>query len=67
MTPEAIVVKLFTAVIYCHFKVIPSFCVLKPYHLSNNSGMTVNYHGICVTNVINKIKPKWQYNIAVWL
>jgi hypothetical protein len=44
--PGANVIKLFTAVIYCHSMVIPSFCVIKLYYLGNYHGMAVNYHGI---------------------
>jgi hypothetical protein len=40
------VIKLFTAVIYCHSMVRPSFCVIKLYYLGNYHGMAVNYHGI---------------------
>ncbi len=40
------VIKLFTAVIYCHSMVISSFCVIKLYYLGNYHGMAVNYHGI---------------------
>jgi hypothetical protein len=46
LTPGANVIKLFTAVIYCHSMVIPSFCVIKPYYLGNYHGMAVNYQGI---------------------
>ena len=45
-SPGANVIKLFTAVIYCHSMVIPLFCVIKLYHLGNYHGMAVNYHGI---------------------
>jgi hypothetical protein len=45
-TPGADVIEPFTAVIYCHSVVKPSFCVLKQYHLCNNCGMGVNYRGI---------------------
>ena len=44
--PGANVIKLFTAVIYCHSMVIPSFCVIKLYYLGNYHGMAVNYHSI---------------------
>ncbi len=41
------VITLFTAVIYRHSMVIPSFCVIKLYYnLGNYHGMAVNYHGI---------------------
>jgi hypothetical protein len=46
------VIKLFTAVIYCHSMVIPSFCVIKQHYLGNYGRMAVNYCGISVTNVI---------------
>ena len=44
--PGANVIKLFTAVIYCHSMVISSFCVIKLYYLGNYHEMAVNYHGI---------------------
>jgi len=44
--PGANVIKLFTAVIYHHSMVIPSFCVIKLYYLGNYCGMAVNYCGI---------------------
>ncbi len=50
--PGPNVIKLFSAVIYCHSMVIPSFCVIKQHYLGNHCRMAVNYHGICVTNVI---------------
>ncbi len=37
--PGASVIKPFTAVIYCLFKIIPSFCVIKLYYLGNYQGM----------------------------
>jgi hypothetical protein len=43
--PGANVIKLFTAVFYCHPMVIPSFCVIKLYYLGNYHGMAVNYCG----------------------
>jgi hypothetical protein len=46
LIPGANVIKLFTAVIYCHSMVIPSFCVIKLYYLGNYLGMAVNYQGI---------------------
>jgi hypothetical protein len=46
LAPGANVIKLFTAVIYCHSMVISSFCVIKVYYLGNYHGMAVNYHGI---------------------
>ncbi len=39
------VIKLFTAVIYCHCMVIPSFCVIKHYYYGKYHRMAVNYHG----------------------
>ncbi len=50
--PGANVIKKFTAVIYRHFMVIPSFCVIKQHYLGNYCRIAVNYCGICVTNVI---------------
>jgi hypothetical protein len=50
--PGANVIKLFTAVIYHHSMVIPSFCVIKQHYLGNYCRMAVNYRGICVINVI---------------
>ncbi len=52
MPPGLNVIKPFTAVIYCHFMVILSFCVIKQHYLSYYCRMAVNYHRICVTNVI---------------
>ncbi len=52
LSPGPNVIKLFAAVIYCHSMVILSFCVIKPYCRGNYHGMTVDYHGICETNVI---------------
>ena len=40
---EAKVVKRFTVVIYCHSMVIPSFCVMSLYYLSNNCRMAIYY------------------------
>jgi hypothetical protein len=42
----AYVIKLFTAVIYHHSTVIPSFCVIKLYYHGIYSGTAVNYHGL---------------------
>jgi hypothetical protein len=44
--PGANVIKLFSAVIYCHSMVIPSLCVIKLYFLGKYHGMAVNYHGV---------------------
>jgi hypothetical protein len=49
-------VKLFTAVIYRHSMVIPSFCVIKLYYLSNYPGIAVNYH----LKSLSTIGPRWQ-------
>jgi len=46
------VIKLLTTVIYFHSIVTPSFCVIKQHYLGIYCGMAVNYHRICVTNVI---------------
>jgi hypothetical protein len=46
------VIKHFTTVIYCHSMVMLPFCVIKQHYLGNYCGMAVNYHGICITNVI---------------
>jgi hypothetical protein len=46
LAPGANVIRLFTAVIYHHSTVIPSFCVIKLYYLGNYCGMAVNYHSI---------------------
>ncbi len=42
LSPGANVIKVFTAVIYYHSMVIPSFCVIKLYYLGNYHGMAVN-------------------------
>jgi hypothetical protein len=52
MKPDANVIKPFTPVINCHFKVVLSFCVIKLNYIGNYCAMAVNYHGICVTNVL---------------
>ncbi len=44
LTPWPNVINLFTAVIYCHSMVIPSFCVIKQHNLGNYCRMVVNYH-----------------------
>jgi hypothetical protein len=51
LAPGANVIKLFTTVIYCHSRVIPSFCVITWYYYGNYCGMLVSntiviYHGI---------------------
>jgi hypothetical protein len=45
-TPGANAIKLFTAVIYHHPMVIPSFCVVKLYYFGNYHGMALNYCSI---------------------
>jgi hypothetical protein len=42
--PGPNVIKLFTAVIYRHSMVMPSFCVIKQHYLGNYCRMAVNYH-----------------------
>jgi hypothetical protein len=44
--PGANVIKHFTAVIYHHSTVIPSFCVIKLYYVGNYIGMAVNYRSL---------------------
>jgi hypothetical protein len=46
------VIKLFTAVIYCHAMVILPFCVIEQHYLGYYCGMAVNYNGIYIINVI---------------
>jgi hypothetical protein len=58
MQPEANVIKLFTAVIYNHSTVIPSFCVIKPYYLGNYSGMAVNYLSILTLEKVGLELPQ---------
>ncbi len=48
LTPGGSVIKLFTAINYCHSVVIPSFCVISLYYLSNYCGGKVNYNGTAV-------------------
>jgi hypothetical protein len=60
------VIKHFTTVIYCHFKVTLSFCVIKLFYHGNYCRMIVYYHGICVTNIIKhnltlNVSTKLQY------
>jgi hypothetical protein len=50
LTPGPSVIKHFSAVIYCHSKVILSFCVIKKQCLGNYCGNAVNYLRICETN-----------------
>jgi hypothetical protein len=52
LAPGLNVIKLFTTVIYRHFMVILSFCVINQHYVGNYCRMVVNYSGICVTNVI---------------
>jgi hypothetical protein len=52
LSPGPYVIKLFTAVIYCHYMVILSFCVIKKYYCGNYRGMAINYDGMCETNLI---------------
>jgi hypothetical protein len=52
LIPGPNVLKLFTAVIYCHSMVIPSFCVIKHYYCSK-------YHRMAVYNPNKKF-----YNIG---
>ncbi len=59
-TPGANVIKLFTAVIYCHSTVIPSFCVIKWYYYGNYHGMLVSntmeiYHGILTLEEVGTV------------
>jgi hypothetical protein len=54
MTPGSNDIKLFTAAIYCHFLVIPSFCVIKQYYHGHNHRMAVH----CCA--------KKFYNIGPW-
>jgi hypothetical protein len=63
LAPGANVIKLFTAVIYCHSMVILSFCVIKQLYLGNYCRKAVNYCGICVTNVIKHNLTKNGSNI----
>jgi hypothetical protein len=57
---RANVIKLFTAVIYHHSMVIPSFCVIKLCYSENNYGMAVNYHGILT---LEKVGLKYHRNL----
>ncbi len=52
--PGADVIKLVTAVIYCHSMVIPTFRDIKLYYLGNYHGMAVNYHGIKLFYIIGQ-------------
>jgi hypothetical protein len=58
LTPGANVIKLFTAVIYHHSRVIPSFCFIKLYYLGNYCGMAVNYHGILTLEKVGLELPQ---------
>jgi hypothetical protein len=55
--PGANVIKLFTAIIYHHSMVIPSFCVIKQHYLGNYCRMAVNYD----RNIYNiEFTLEWQ-------
>ncbi len=58
LRPWPNVIKLFTAVIYRHSMVIPSFCVIKHHYLGNYCRMVVNYH----RNIYNIIYPGMTVN-----
>jgi hypothetical protein len=58
--PGVNIIRLFTAVIYHHSMVIPSFCVIKLCYPENNYGMAVNYHGILT---LEKVGLKYHGNL----
>jgi hypothetical protein len=58
LAPGANVIKLFTAVIYHHSMVVPSFCVIKLFNLGNYSGMAVNYQGILTLEKVRLKLPR---------
>jgi len=57
------VIKLLTAVFYCHSTVLLSFCFIEQYYHSNNNEMAINYIGILSitpgTPRANVIKIPW--------
>ncbi len=48
LTPRGSVVKLFTAINYWYYAVMPSFCFISLYYLSNYCGVKVNYNSSAV-------------------
>ena len=58
MPPGANVIKLFTADIYHHSMLIPSFCVTKLYYLGNYCGMAVNYHSMIMLEKVRLELPQ---------
>jgi hypothetical protein len=52
------VIKLFTAVIYHHSMVIPTFRVIKLCYPENYCGMAVNYNGILTLEKVG-LKVSW--------
>jgi hypothetical protein len=45
------VIKLFAMVIFCHFPLLPSFCIIKPYFHGNCCRMAVNCPGKKFNNI----------------
>ena len=58
LTPGPNVIKLFTAAVYHHSMVIPSFGVVKIQYLGNFSGMAVNYQSILTLEKV-RLKLLW--------
>jgi len=52
------VIKLFTAVIYHHSMVIPSFCVIKLCFPENDRGMAVHYQSILTLEKVGLKVPQ---------
>jgi hypothetical protein len=60
------VIKLFTAVIYHHTTVTPSFCVLKLYYLGNYCGIAVNYHSILTLEKLRLELPRYFTAVLIY-
>jgi hypothetical protein len=67
LPPRANVIKLFTAVIYHHFTIIPSFCVIELYYLGNYYGVAINNRGILTQEKVGlEFIAVLFYNIGPW-
>jgi hypothetical protein len=58
LTPGVNVIKLFTSVIYHHYTVILSFCVIELNYAENHHGMAVNYHTILTLQKVGLKVPR---------
>jgi hypothetical protein len=72
---ETEVLKFLKMVIYCHFTVIPSFCVIKHFYHGNYHGIAVNYYypSLLFTKISNtdqavrkKIRIKAYFSVLIF-